>query len=261
MHKPLLVTAVVGAVVAATTTSVQASNRVPTELADRHLTIPKRTIRIDGGPRWGLPFWPFPEGQLVVRTHDGPGDPAWLNAGATFGLSPQFHLGAVVPIQIGPGDPDLHDPRVHLLYAFLNGDADVGIFFSAGVPFEAGGIATITGFPMQFHLGGSVRLDTGPFMSAWLDPDADDSIVVDFGAPFELPINLSPQFFLGPEAGIVTHNEFDSTTFPVGFFIGYTMGGGGETFGDLVFRIRDHDSRNFGDVVDLIFAADLYFDI
>lgn len=264
MRKPFFLTAMVGAFVAATATPALASNRVPTPLAERHLTIPKRTVRIDGGPRWGHPVgapWPFPEGELVVRSQNGPGDPAWLNAGATFGLSPKFQLGAVVPVQVGPGDPDLHDPRVHLLYAFLSGDVDIGVFFEAQIPFEAGGVATLTGFPMQFHLGSSVRLDTGPFLSAWLDPDADDSVSVDFGAPFELPINLSPQFFLGPEAGIVTHGEFDSTTFPVGFFIGYTMGGGGETLGDLTFRIRDHDSENFGDTVDLIFAADLYFDL
>jgi hypothetical protein len=86
-------------------------------------------------------------------------------------------------------------------------------------------------------------------------------VCVDLGVPFELPINLSPNFFLGPEAGIITYGEFDDVAFPVGFFIGYTMGGGGETLGDLTFRIRDHNAEDFGNVVDLIFAADLYFDI
>jgi hypothetical protein len=241
--------------------TVASSARVPTALAERDLVVPKRTIRVDGGPRWV-----FPEGQFVFRVQDGPGDPAWFNAGATFGISADFHLGVVLPLQMAPGDPDMHDPRVHLLYQFINGAADIGVFFQANVPIE-GQIGTTVGFPMQFHLTNSVRFDTGPFLHVWFhegdpnNPNDDDDLGTDFSAPFELPINVSRQLFLGPEAGIVTHNRWEDVAVPVGFFVGYTMTSGGGTLGDLSFRIRDHNARDFNNQVDLIFAADLFFDI
>jgi hypothetical protein len=232
------------------TTAAASSNRVPATLAERDLVVPRASMLLDGGPRW-----PLPEGQFVYQSNEGD-DPAWINAGATFGIAQDFQLGAVVPLQALPDGLDLHDPRVHLLYQFVEGTADVGVFVQASLPFE-GDLHTIAGLPLQLHLGSAARLDTGPFLRAGLP---DDSNYVDFTAPFALPINVTRQFFLGPEAAIWTEAEFDYVRVPIGFFLGYTMTTGGGTVGDLSVRIRDLNARDAGNVWQLIFAADLFFD-
>jgi hypothetical protein len=43
--------------------------------------------------------------------------------------------------------------------------------------------------------------------------------------------------------------------------LGYSIGSGRALLGDLSFRFRDLNARNFGDTFHLIFAADLFFDI
>lgn len=227
------------------------SNRVATALANRDLVVPGSTLLIDGGPRW-----PLPEGQFVYQKNEGD-DPGWFNAGATFGIGGDFQLGAVVPTRLFPDGPDLHDPRVHLLYQFVSGAADVGVFVQANLPFE-GDFGTIGGLPVQLHLGNTARIDTGPFLRASFP---DDDATADFTLPFVIPINVTPQFFLGPEVAIWTENEFDYTRIPLGFFLGFTIQSGGGTVGDLSVRFRDLNARELGDVYQLIFAADLFFDL
>ncbi len=227
------------------------SNRVPATLSTRDLIVPSRTILVDGGPRWLLP-----EGQIVYQANEGD-DPAWFNAGATFGLGGKFQLGAVLPVQLMPDGPDLHDPRVHLLYQFVRGTADVGVFAQANVPVE-GDFGAIGGIPLQLHLGSAARIDTGPFLRVGF-PDEDT--YVDFTLPFVIDINVTRHLFLGPEAAIWTEGKFDYTRVPVGFFLGYTMASGGATIGDLSVRFRDLNARDPGNVRQLIFAADLFFDL
>ena len=226
------------------------SNRTSATLSNRDLVVPGSTLLIDGGPRWLLP-----EGQFVYQKNDGD-DPAWVNAGATFGIGGDFQLGFVLPLQVLPDDVDLHDPRVHVLYQFVEGIADVGVFAQGNVPIE-GDPGFIGGLPIQLHLGSYARFDTGPFARAGFP---DDNPWLDFTAPFVLNINVTRQFFLGPEAAIWTENEFDYVRVPAGFFLGYTMADGGETVGDLSLRFRDLNVRDSGNVVQLIFAADLFFD-
>ena len=232
-------------------TAFASSGRVATQLSNRDLVVPSKTILLDGGPRWLLP-----EGQFVYQANEGD-NPAWFNAGATFGLVEDFHLGAVIPTRLVPDGPDLHDPRVHLLYQFAEGTADVGVFAQGNLPFE-GDFGGVVGLPLQLHLGSVARFDTGPFLRFGFP---DDDAYADFTAPFVLNINVTPQVFLGPEAAIWTENEFDYTRIPVGFFVGYTITSGGQTVGDLSVRLRDLNARSFGDVTHIIFAADLFFDL
>jgi hypothetical protein len=79
--------------------------------------------------------------------------------------------------------------------------------------------------------------------------------------PLVVNINVTRQFFLGPEVAIWTEGKFDYTRVPGGFFLGYTLADGGETIGDLSIRFRDLNLRESGDVMQLIFAADLFFDL
>jgi hypothetical protein len=233
------------------------SSRVPTPLANRNLVVPKATLLLDGGPRWILP-----EGQFVYEHNPG-GDPAWINAGATFGITQDFQLGFVIPMQVLPDGFDLHDPRVHLLYQFVEGTADVGLFVQGSLPFE-GDFHTRIGLPIQIHLGSVARLDTGPFLRAGFTGNDDDETYADFSIPFVVPINITRQFFFGPETALWTENEFDYVSIPFGLFFGYTMTSGGSTVGDLSVRWRDLNVRDAGDagnVWRLIFAADLFFDL
>lgn len=226
------------------------SNRTSATLSNRDLVVPGSTLLVDGGPRWLLP-----EGQFVYQKQDGD-DPAWVNAGLTFGIGGKFQLGVVQPIQVLPDDVDLHDPRIHILYQFVEGAADVGVFAQGNIPIE-GDPGVVAGLPVQLHLGSYARFDTGPFIRAGFP---EDDPWLDFTAPFVLNINVTRQFFLGPEAAIWTENEFDYVRVPAGFFLGYTMADGSETLGDLSLRFRDLNVRDSGNVVQLIFAADLFFD-
>jgi hypothetical protein len=47
----------------------------------------------------------------------------------------------------------------------------------------------------------------------------------------------------------------------IGGFGGYTLRGAGGTLGDLSVRLRFLDLADTTDVLQLIFAADLYFDL
>jgi len=247
----LIVTATLSASLTLSTPSSAESNRVPTRIAERNLVVPKAALLLDGGPRWLLP-----EGQFVYQSNDGD-DPAWVNAGATFGLAQDFQLGFVLPVQVLPDGLDLHDPRLHLLYQFVEGTADVGIFALGSLPFE-GDFYTQVGLPVQIHLGTTARIDTGAFLRAGFP---EDDSWVDFTAPFAVPINITSQFFLGPETAIWTENEFDYVRIPFGFFLGYTMTSGGATIGDLSFRVRDLNAREPSTAWQLIVAADLFFDL
>lgn len=246
-----LILAALGATITLSAAAQAGSNRTSATLSNRQLVVPRSTLLIDGGPRWLLP-----EGQFVYQKNDGD-DPAWVNAGATFGIGGDFQLGFVLPLQVLPDDPDLHDPRVHILYQFAQGVADVGVFAQGNVPIE-GDPGFVGGLPIQLHLGSYARFDTGPFVRAGFP---DDDPWLDFTAPFVLNINLTRQFFLGPEAAVWTENEFDYVRVPAGFFLGYTIADGGETVGDLSVRFRDLNVRDSGNVMHLIFAADLFFDL
>lgn len=228
------------------------TNRMPLQHVDRNLVVPKHTLRFDGGPRW-----PLPTGQVVHHINRDWNDGIWLVPGLSAGVIEDLEIGIAQPLLIHP-DVDLQNPLFHGTYQFTRGTLDAGLFWGVRIPFE-GHLVTHVGVPLYVHVSRSVRLDLGAFGRLAFPDDA----TFDLEAPFLVPINVTPQLFLGPETAIVTWGGFEGVSVPLGFFIGYTVTTGGGVLGDLSARIRERDVTE-GDglnTLELIFAADLFFDL
>jgi len=220
---------------------------------DRDLAVPRHTLRLDGGPRW-----PLPSGQLSHYVHRDADDALLLRVGASFGITENLELGFVQPLLLHP-EGDLQNPTFHGTYQFGRGTVDVGVFWGVGIPYE-GHLVLRGGIPLYIHAGERVRLDLGAFLRSEFP---QDNTTVDLEVPFLVPINVTPQVFLGPEVAMITWGGFEDVAVPVGFFVGYTIVTGGGTLGDISGRIRETDVRSprAFDQVELLVAADLFFDL
>ncbi len=225
----------------------------PMRHVDRDLALPRHTLRLDGGPRW-----PLPSGQLSHFVQRDADDALLLRAGASFGVTENLELGFVQPLLLYP-EGDLQNPTFHGTYQFARGTVDVGVFWGVGIPYE-GHLVLRGGVPLHIHAGNRVRLDMGAFLRSEFP---EDNTTVDLEVPFLVPINVTPQVFLGPEVAMITWGGFEDVAVPVGFFVGYTIVTSGGTLGDISGRIRETDVRSprAFDQVELLFAADLFFDL
>src|SRR5690606_22042860 len=91
----------------------------------------------------------------------------------------------------------------------------------------------------------------------------EDNGTVDLEVPLVVPFNVTPELFLGPEVALITWGGFEDVAVPLGFFIGFTVAGGGGLLGDFSLRFRETDVRSPGgfDNYEVVFAADLLFDL
>jgi hypothetical protein len=212
-------------------------------------------LRLDGGPRWA-PYGP--DGQLNWIITPGENQ-LYLNPAVTFGIVDDFELGFVAPVLLTP-DTALPELRVHGLYRFLPGKYEVGVFWQASAALENEGydIWLLAGVPAGLHFTNSLRLDTGAFLQTVFLPGGPDFNLYLQAA---LPVQVASQWFVGPETRISAYLSGDATDWMIGGFGGYTLRGAGGTLGDLSVRLRFLDLADTTDVLQLIFAADLYFDL
>jgi hypothetical protein len=229
------------------------SGRVPVPVARRALTLPDATFRLDDGP-----YWPLPSGLVETtfwRAGDGRESRTRLNLGLGFGITDDFELGAhVLKLDVDP-DTNLADPSVYLMYRFLGGEVELGLFGEVSAPFERNPLLTV-GMPIALHIGDRVRLDTGPFVQFDFEDETNPDLIV----PFQLPISVTQRVTFGPEAAVVLH-DFEHDQFLLGFFAGYTLTAGGRTLGDIGGRLRLPSVEDGFDVFQLLFELDLFFDL
>ena len=240
----------VGLVAAASAIASSAAadtSRMPARYAERPLVVPQHTLRIDGGPRW-----PLPNGQIVHTVVDNAEDAFVVYGGASFGATGDLDLGVAVPLTLSP-DLDVLDPLFHGTYRLIRGDLELGLFAALPIPVQ-NEFVMLLGVPVQVGLGTAARIDTGGFLQ--IDPGDRTDLVIPLAAGF----NLSPTLFLGPEAAFYL-DDFDNARLLFGFFVGHTIASGGSVLGDLSFRFRMPDADQGLDLFQLIFAADLYFDL
>lgn len=230
------------------------TTRWPAQHVDRDLVVPRHTLRIDGGPRW-----PLPTGQLSHYFISEGDDALILRPGVSFGVVDQLELGIAQPLLVVP-EGDLQNPTFHGTYQFTRGGAvDAGVFWSAVIPYE-GHFVLRAGVPLYIHASRKVRLDLGGFLRMELP---EDNSTLDLEVPLVVPFNVTPELFLGPELAVITWGGFEDVALPLGFFIGYTVAGGGGLLGDFSLRFRETDVRSPDgfDNFELVFAADLLFDL
>lgn len=227
------------------------SSRIPASYINRPLTLPSAVMRLDGGPRW-----PDYDAQLKHIVLDNIPDQAYLNPGISFGLTDDFELGFVFPIQISP-DSDLHDPRAYLLYRLEGGELTYGIFGQVRVGLRDQS-ALLGGVPLYYRLSPNVRLETGGFAQFTLGNNPR----LDLIAPVYFTFQLSNRFYLGPEAGLGLYGVFDDDSgiaTPIGGFLGYTIGDAANPLGDLYGRMRLTDLPD--GALELMFGFEFYFDL
>ena len=203
--------------------------RMPLPYAQRPLTLPKMTL----APELGLSF--------THLSANGFSSPTYVNleAGAHFGITDDFEVGAIaLPIRFAPNF-GYGNPRVEATYRFLKGDFEMGA--RLGINFitlsGAGGVVMEPGLPMLFHLGPSARLDLGVFLPlafgtggtiAGVPTSASSSTVVGLRVPVRFTYNIIPEFHIGAETGLGI-NDFGhagSTLYvPLGVVAGYAIPG------------------------------------
>lgn len=222
----LLVVAVFGF-----TPSSALAQPVPAEFVSRHIVLPENTLRIDAGHHF-----PYYDGQfkhVVVRRG---ADEQYINPGASFGVGSDVELGLVLPVQISP-DGHLRDPRAHVTFQFHNAEIEAAVFGVIQVGLW-GGTEVTTGVPVYWHASRTVRLDTGGYLKLGFNDASRIGLVL----PAQLPIQISPEFFAGPEAIF----EIGDLSEPgaglnLGGFLGYTIEASEGSVVDLYGRLRTLD--------------------
>ena len=75
-----------------------------------------------------------------------------------------------------------------------------------------------------------------------------------------MPIQVSPEVFVGPELGVEIY-KFEDVAMPVGVIAGYTLGGGISSIGDLFGRLALADITSGADTIRLDIGAEIFFDV
>jgi hypothetical protein len=228
------------------------SSAMPGPYVQRPLTLPGAVMRLDGGPRW-----PDYDAQLKYIVVENGRDLLFLNPGISFGLTDDFELGVVSPIEISP-NTEPRDPRLYILYRFDPGQTTYGLFVQARLPFHDRS-SLLAGVPLYHRFNGDVRLETGGF--AEFDALGDDARL-NLIAPLLFSFQLSNRLYIGPEVGLGLYGLFDDgsgSATPVGGFLGYTIGSMASPLGDLYGRARLTDIPN--GALELMFGFEFFFDL
>lgn len=230
------------------------SHLVGSDYISRPLVLPKGVLRIDGGPR--RPYsggQVMPGGQLQVLINQGQ-DVALLVPGAAYGVTDGLELGAVWPLVLSP-NLDLLDLSVYGKYLLQRGSVEVAAYAELRIPVQ-NDLEIAGGVPVNVHLAPNLRLETGGFLRLVFGDDTN--FLVDL--PLSVPIQVSPQVFVGPEVAVQIF-DFETVALPLGVIAGYTLGSGIGSIGDLFGRLTLVDIAHGADTVRFDIGADLYFDL
>lgn len=210
---------------------VTLAQQVPPVFVQRHIVLPESTLRIDAGHHF--PFYDAQFKHVVVRGAD---DPQYINPGVSYGVGSDVEIGAVFPIQISP-EGNFRDPRAHVAFQFHRDEVEAAVFGVLQVGLW--GETTLTaGVPVFWHASRDVRLDTGGYLRLGFSDASRIGLIV----PAQLPIQISPEFFAGPEL-IFSIGDLTSSGagVDVGGFFGYTIEASEASVADLYARLRALD--------------------
>jgi hypothetical protein len=118
------------------------------------------------------------------------------------------------------GGAVLSNPEVRVRGAVVQGDvAEIALEGRAYTPFTDG-FGVMFGVPMAFHLGRSVRFDTGVYVPVLFHNPTEAFVSL----PFHLWIQATDKLWLGPLLGVRFHsNAGGRVTAPLGFGLGYQI--------------------------------------
>jgi hypothetical protein len=212
---------------------------------DRTITLPRHDWAFDIG--LGVGFHDAPPGE---HSPVGPG----INLEMAVGLTRDIELGVRQGLRLSDdaralqadeygrlfdretdpyaaGTDTISNPEFRLRGALTHGAAEIALEGRLVPPFARpsyiGGHTSAGaefGVPMAFHVGHSVRFDTGVFTPvSFYDPP-----IIGFHFPLAVWIQVSHKVWLGPMAGLrFTHrgnpNGFDDTALSLGFGLGVSL--------------------------------------
>lgn len=200
---------------------------------DRHITLPRHD-------------WAFDFGLGIAHNDRDNGSPTGvgLNLEGAVGITENLELGLRTGLRMGndgratqaDGYGRLFDrqtfgvngdvmanPEVRFRGALYRGDvAEVALEGRAYLPIEQDSrVGFLFGVPLMFHLGHSVRLDTGAFIPfVFYDP-----AYYAMSIPLDVWIQATDKLWLGPLTGLRFHHQgnFDRTDVQLGFGLGYQI--------------------------------------
>lgn len=123
----------------------------------------------------------------------------------------------------GTNHDDVANPEFRIRGALVDSAVvELALEGRATLPIEQGSeFALQFGMPVWFHLGRSVRLDTGVYVPvAFYDPT-----LVAVSAPLDVWIQCTPRLWLGPTTGVrvIRQRQLDRTDVSLGFGLGYSL--------------------------------------
>ena len=202
----------------------------PVRYVERPLTLPERTLRIDGRfpvMRFGVPdvFFGF-------------------FAGAGYGILDDLEVfGTIIPITFIPDRVRFNDPVVGATYRFFHNDVvEIGVGGRFQIPVDDQRYFIFNPrLPIVLHLGDIVRLDTGVNLGVGAQTGGGPAIVglfgpgqfaplpfqIDPGLPARFAFQVIDQLWIGANTGfsVVSTDTFGRDEATVWVPIGWEVGG------------------------------------
>jgi hypothetical protein len=222
----------VGAIALLSTTTMALTARAAPPWVDRSLTLPRHDWAFDCGLGIGHLDAPNPptgvglnlEGAVGITRHLEIG----LRTGFRFGndgrATQADEYGRLFDRQtFGTNHDVVANPEFRIRGALVDGDvAEVGLEGRAVLPIEDNSrFGMVFGLPLAFHLGHSVRLDTGVYVPVVLY----DPTWMAVSVPLDVWIQATSNLWLGPMTGVRLYHQgnFDHTDWSLGFGLGYSI--------------------------------------
>ncbi len=216
----------------------QRSKRQPRNYASRYLTLPYDTL----APDVGVSILGLQEDAAVAN----------LNGSIRWGLINELEVEATpVAVRLAP-DTAYAAPSIGATGGFTQGTFEIAarLRYFFGIDTAAGGVgsgALTAGIPARVHLGESVQMNLGAFVTAGLDSGAAVGLYertaspayVDPGVPLHFVFQLGDITWLGAKTGlsIFDFDAVDETlSIPVGVELGFTQSDDYNPVGDLGIR-------------------------
>lgn len=232
---------------------------------DRGITLDRHVFAGDVGLGIGHTF--IPRGPLPDDDITGAG----LNLEGAFGVTEKVELGLRTGVRFGNdgrytnadaygrtlwtetygtnGRGDVANPEFKVRWAAYQGDVvEVGLDWRLYLPIEPSSrVGGMFGVPLAFHIGRSVRIDTGPYLpTLFYDPT-----VVLLTVPGYFWFQVSDKVWLGPMTSLrfrLAPSGPDRTDFLLGFGLGVQVASAVDLKTMILFpRITDDEgARTFG---------------
>ncbi|MBL8604201.1 MAG: hypothetical protein JNK72_19900 [Myxococcales bacterium] len=223
--------------------TASAQTRYPLEFNQRPITLPARTLRIDGDLQFNATTASVTTGGVTQSTTSVATS---LLLGGGIGLTDDLELGGLIaPIQLNP-EARYGNPSVYGRYRIARGPTELSLDGAFVVPTRSGEVAALqlgasalirTLNAGRFDLGGHIRIN-------FSDPTSTDFIV-----PVRYAFQVNPQTAIGVSTGLFVPNnfKFDFATIPLGVFGRLALPGvNGTPVADIVAAFDFNNFIQFG---------------